>query len=73
MLVFDILNERLTRLVLNKILESILRYLSAKLFRKILNVDSVLSKITGQNEGLLKLKLVVFFIDAFVLFVLARQ
>lgn len=73
MLVFDKLNERLTRLVLNKILESILCNLSTKLFRKILDVDSVLSKITGQNKGLLKLKLVVFFIDALVLFVLARK
>lgn len=73
LLIFNIFCQRLTWLILDKILKSILSNLVSKLFWKILDVHSILRKITGQNESLLKLKLVVLFINAVILFVLASQ
>ena len=65
--------QRFTRLIFNKTVEGILGNLISKFSWKILDVDSILSEITSQNERLLKLQLAVLFVDAFVFLILACQ
>ena len=45
----------------------------ALISRQILDLDSVFGEITGQNQCLLELQIVVFLIDAFIFIVFAGQ